>query len=126
MERINLRKQVYPKNEVNNVIDTNFTEFTLPAPQTAVTASVDEFFNQYQTLFYQIPKFGEVNSHEYLVKTSGEYIGSNLPTNDTIQALIDEINQLRQENIDLQNQQISNSLQGAQAAINVAQQNLQK
>lgn len=126
MERINLRKQVYPKNEVNNVIDTNFTEFTLPTPQTAVTASVDEFFNQYQTLFYQIPKFGEVNSHEYLVKTSGEYIGSNLPTNDTIQALIDEINQLRQENIDLQNQQISNSLQGAQAAINVAQQNLQK
>lgn len=126
MERINLRKQVYPKNEVNNVIDTNFTEFTLPAPQTAVTASVDEFFNQYQTLFYQIPKFGEVNSHEYLVKTSGEYIGSNLPTNDTIQALIDEINQLRQENIDLQNQQVSNSLQGAQAAINIAQQNLQK
>lgn len=126
MERINLRKQVYPKNEVNNVINTNFTEFTLPTPQTAVTASVDEFFNQYQTLFYQIPKFGEVNSHEYLVKTSGEYIGSNLPTNDTIQALIDEINQLRQENIDLQNQQISNSLQGAQAAINVAQQNLKK
>lgn len=126
MEKINLRKQVYPKNEVNNVINTNFTEFTLPTSQTAVTASVDEFFNQYQTLFYQIPKFGEVNSHEYLVKTSGEYIGSNLPTNDTIQALIDEINQLRQENIDLQNQQISNSLQGAQAAINVAQQNLQK
>lgn len=126
MERVNLRKQVYPKNEVNNVINTNFTEFTLPILQTAVTASVDEFFNQYQTLFYQIPKFGEVNSHEYLVKTSGEYIGNNLPTNDTIQALIDEINQLRQENIDLQNQQISNSLQGAQAAINVAQQNLQK
>ena len=126
MERINLRKQVYPKNEVNNVIDTNFTEFTLPTPQTAVTASVDEFFNQYQTLFYQIPKFGEVNSHEYLIKTSGEYIGSSIPTNDTIQALIDEINQLRQENLDLQNQQVSNSLQGAQAAINIAQQNLQK
>ena len=126
MERVNLVKQVYPKKEVNNVINTNFTEFTLPTSQTVVTASIDEFFTQYQTLFYQIPKFGETNSHEYLVKTSGEYIGNTLPTNDTIQALIDEINQLRQENIDLQNQQVSNSLQGAQEAINVAQQNLKK
>lgn len=126
MEKINLKKQVYPKNEVNNVINTNFTEFTLPTSQSVVTASVDEFFSQYQTLFYQIPKFGETNSHEYLVKTSGEYIGVSTPTSDTIQALIDEINTLRQENIQLQNQQISTSLQDAKNAIDVAQQTLTK
>ena len=110
MERINLIKQVYGKSEVNNVIDTNFTEFTL----------------QYQTLFFQIPKFGAINSHEYLIKTSGEYIGLTTPTSDTIQALIDEINQLRQENIQLQTQQISTSLQDAKNAIDVAQQTLKK
>jgi hypothetical protein len=126
MEKINLFKQVYPKKEVNNVINTNFTEFTLPTTQSLSTVSIDEFFNQYQTLFYQIPKFGETNSHEYLIKTSSEYIGSTLPANDTIQALIDEINQLRQENLDLQNQSISDSLQGAKNAIDVAQQNIKK
>lgn len=126
MERVNLRKQVYPKNEVNNVINTNFTEFTLPTPQTVVTASVDEFFIQYQNLFYQIPKFGTTNSHEYLIKTSGEYIGLTTPTSDTIQALIDEINQLRQENLQLQTQQVSTSLQDAKNAIDVAQQTLKK
>jgi hypothetical protein len=126
MERVNLRKQVYPKSEVNNVIDTNFTEFTLPNIQTVVTTSVEEFFTQYQTLFYQIPKFGATNSHEYLIKTSGEYIGLTIPTSDTIQALIDEINQLRQENTQLQTQQISTSLQDAKNAIDVAQQTLNK
>ena len=126
MEKINLFKQVYPKNEVNNVINTNFTEFTIPTPQTAITASVDEFFSQYQTLFYQIPKFGDINSHEYLVKTSGEYIGITTPTSETIQALIDEINTLRQENLQLQTQQISTSLQDAKNAIDVAQQTLKK
>ena len=126
MERINLIKQVYGKSEVNNVIDTNFTEFTLPNIQTVVTTSVEEFFTQYQTLFYQIPKFGATNSHEYLIKTSGEYIGLTIPTSDTIQALIDEINQLRQENTQLQTQQISTSLQDAKNAIDVAQQTLNK
>jgi hypothetical protein len=126
MERINLRKQVYPKNEVNNVINTNFTEFTLPNIQTVVTASIEEFFTQYQTLFFQIPKFGNINSHEYLIKTSSEYIGLTTPTSDTIQALIDEINQLRQENTQLQTQQISTSLQDAKNAIDVAQQTLNK
>ena len=126
MERINLKKQVYSKNEVNNVINTNFTEFTIPTPQTAITASVDEFFSQYQTLFYQIPKFGDINSHEYLVKTSGEYIGLTTPTSDTIQALIDEINQLRQENLELQRQQIQNDIASVQANIAQAQQQLNK
>ena len=27
------------------------------------------------TLFYDIPAYGDTNSHEYLVETSGEYIG---------------------------------------------------
>ena len=113
MEKINLFKQVYPKKEVNNVINTNFTEFTLPTTQSLSTVSIDEFFNQYQTLFYQIPKFGDTNSHEYLIKTSQAYIGQNQADNDTIQALVDEITQLRQENLDLQQQLVSTQTTGS-------------
>ena len=113
MERINLRKQVYPKNEVNNVINTNFTEFTLPNIQTVVTASIEEFFTQYQTLFFQIPKFGNINSHEYLIKTSQAYVGS-VVVNDEIVLLQQEITQLRRQLIEIQRepvQLISQTLQ---------------
>jgi hypothetical protein len=44
------------------------------------------------------------------VKTSQEYIGSSNIQDDTIQALIDEITQLRQENLDLQQQITSGSI----------------
>jgi hypothetical protein len=76
----------------------------------APTISVAEFFQNYQQIFFLIPKLGEANSHEYLIKTSQEYIGSSGINEDTIQALINEITQLRQENLDLQQQIISGSL----------------
>jgi hypothetical protein len=85
-----------------------------------VSLSVSEFFDQYRILFFEIPKFGDTDSHEYLVKTSGEYIGGQ-ETNETIQALIEEITQLRQENLELQQQiirsstsQVANALQNIQ------------
>ena len=121
MEKVNLRKQVYPKSEVNNVIDTNFTEFTLPNIQTVVTASVEEFFTQYQTLFYQIPKFGDTDSHQYLVITSQEYIGSEAGGNEVIDALIAEITALRQENLDLQQQLAQNTTTTVQDALKTLQ-----
>jgi hypothetical protein len=52
-------------------------------------------------LFYDIPKFGETNSHEYLIKQSSDYVGSAILTDD-IQALLDEITSLREENLELQ------------------------
>jgi hypothetical protein len=61
---------------------------TVPAVQ---TISVDEFFQYYNQLFFEIPKEGTVNSHEYLVKTSSEYINFTA-TDDSIQALIEEVN----------------------------------
>ena len=69
----------------------------------APAISVAEFFTNYQTLFFEIPKFGDTNSHEYLIKTSQEYAG-DFNNDETIQALIEEITQLRQENLDLQQQ----------------------
>ena len=63
-----------------------------------------KFFNFYNTLFYDIPVEGDINSHTYLVKTSGEYIGFNENSED-IQVLLDEITSLQQENLVL-NQRI--------------------
>lgn len=104
-EIIDLSKTTYNKNQYTRVIDTQFTQL-ISAPVTAsisVPSQINDFFIQYQNLFFEIPKFGQTNSHEYLIKTSGEYIGE-IRTDDTINALLDEITQLRQENLDLQQQ----------------------
>lgn len=95
----------YNKTELNRTVNTQFTQFGVTASAaelpTATTITVPEFFTAYQNLFYTIPKYGETNSHEYLVKTSGDYIGGPA-VNAEIQALQQEITQLRQENLDLQ------------------------
>jgi len=98
-----LSKKLYNKSAYLNTINTQFNEL-LPIPPTTPVeevVSVDEFFQIYENLFYEIPKEGEVNSHEYLIKQSTDYVGSTGVSNE-IQALLDEITFLRQENITLQ------------------------
>ena len=67
----------------------------------AETPTVGEFFQLYDELFYDIPALGATNSHEYLVKTSGEYIDFD-QQNEIIEALQQEITNLREENLKLQ------------------------
>ena len=111
MENITPNKLVYNKNQYERVINTSFTQLVQPQVTSSLpTITVAEFFQNYQELFFSIPKFGDTNSHEYLIKTSGEYIGSTNVNDDLIQALLEETNQLRQENLDLQQQIISGSI----------------
>jgi hypothetical protein len=120
MEKINLLKQVYSKDQFQNTINTNFTQLanTLPTAVTASQVTIDQFFQEYQDLFYSIPKFGNTNSHEYLVKTSGAYIGSTANQNDdTINALINEINTLRQENLSLQQAQTQQTIKDVKSTL---------
>jgi hypothetical protein len=110
MEQITLNKSVFEKRQYEKVIDTSFTQLVQPAVTSSVVApsiSIAEFFTNYQTLFFEIPKYGTTNSHEYLIKTSQEYAG-DFNNDDTVQALIEEVTSLRQENLDLQ-QQILNT-----------------
>lgn len=106
MAQVDLSKTVFEKRQYQKIIDTSFTQL-IPANQVAteVTSSVtvDQFFGYYNQLFFDIPKLGEINSHEYLIKTSQEYVGSTFQS-DNIQALIDEVTFLRQQNLDLQQQ----------------------
>tara|TARA_R100000734_G_C3303267_1_gene93779 strand:+ start:210 stop:725 length:516 start_codon:yes stop_codon:yes gene_type:complete len=64
-------------------------------------ATVDTFFTIYSNLFFLIPKFGDINSHEYLIKESSEYIDFQA-NQEEIQALLDEIAELRETNLQLQ------------------------
>ena len=100
---LNLRKKLYNKEAYLNTINTQFNEL-LPTPSPTpveVVTTVDEFFQIYENLFYEIPKEGSVNSHEYLIKQSTEYVGAQGISSE-IQALLDEITFLRQENLTLQ------------------------
>ena len=105
-EQYNLSREVFPKSQYQNTIDTSFTQLITPVSD--VTASelptVNEFFDYYNQLFFDIPKFGETNSHEYLIKTSTEYIGETPFNNSEVQALLEEITDLRGQVLSLSQQ----------------------
>lgn len=106
--RVDLRKEVFSKNQYPRTIDTEFSQLGVQtvAQEIASEFTVDEFFLRYNELFYDIPANGPVNSHEYLARTSGEYINFE-EIDEEIQALRDEITTLRQENLQLQRDNIA-------------------
>lgn len=120
-EAVNLNKQVFEKRQYDRTINTSFTQLgqsTLVDTGSALP-SVDQFFDYYNQLFFDIPKFGVINSHEYLIKTSQDYIGVSNVVNDEITALIEEITQLRQENLELTQQFISVQTNAITASISI-------
>ena len=106
-ENVNFNKQVYNKNDYQKVINTSFTQLGVPTIQEQLNAqpTVNEFFIMYNDLFYNIPEIGIINSHEYLIKTSSEYIGFEA-NSEEIAALQAEISQLRIDLLDSQKQVI--------------------
>ena len=107
-QQVNLIKQVFEKRQYDRTINTAFTQLVSPTTTTGSNLpTVDQFFDFYNQLFFDIPKFGELNSHEYLIKTSQEYIGTTTVITDELQALIDEVTELRQANLELNQQVLS-------------------
>jgi len=105
----------YDKNSYTKLINTSFNQLGVKPIQEQINQqpTVNEFFNMYNEMFYQIPELGSTNSHEYLIKKSSEYI--NFETNqEEIIALQNEIAQLRTDLLDSQKQvielQISSSI----------------
>jgi len=105
-ENVNFNKQVYDKNQYTKVIDTSFKQLGVQTIQEQITAqpNTNEFFTMYNDLFYDIPELGAINSHEYLIKTSSEYIGFQA-NQEEITALQAEIAQLRVDLLDAQKQE---------------------
>jgi ethanolamine utilization cobalamin adenosyltransferase len=106
-ENIKFQKQVFNKGDYSKVIDTSFKQLGVQNIQQQIEnqPTVDDFFNMYNELFYDIPETGEVNSHEFLIKKSSEYIGFEANQEEII-ALQAEIAQLRIDLLESQKQVI--------------------
>lgn len=104
METVNLNRQVFNKQKFNDTVNTTFSELGVQQQDPSFfdlnLATVDDFFTLYNRLFFEIPKEGNINSHTFLVKESGDYVGAQ-QVNEEIQALLQEIADLREENLTL-------------------------
>lgn len=99
---IKIQKTVFDKKQFDRVIDRTFSTYAQPiAVDEEVT--IAEFFDLYERLFFEIPVEGEQQSHQYLVKKSGELVDFEKDTED-IQPLLDEISDLREQILEYQNQ----------------------
>jgi len=100
---VEIKKTVLGTNNFNKVIDTTFKTFTQPIPEEDPDTP-EELFRLYEKLYFSIDITGETDSHEYLIKKSSELVNYDAVTED-IQPLLDEIAQLREQNLAL-NQQL--------------------
>ena len=97
-QKVDLIKKTYSKTEYSKVINTKFSQLGVVSlnEQIENTVTVNQFFESYNNLFYDITALGETNSHEYLIKTSGEYINFDQDSQE-IEALRAEITSLRRD-----------------------------
>jgi len=100
MERVKIEKTIYGLGDFNNVVDVSFKQLFKSTEDNPIEPeiNVDEFFNQYDVLFYSIPLSGSDNSHLALATRSLDYLGISL------EDLQNEIAILREENINIKNQ----------------------
>ena len=96
-QEVKLNKQVFGKISYPKVIDTEFKQLVRPEEVLKIEEplTIPEFFAEYDRLFFEIPQQG-AGSHDELVKRSSAYIGVT-GQSEQIQALLDEINELRSQ-----------------------------
>jgi hypothetical protein len=101
--KIDLKKEVYSDINYPRIIDTKFNELGTISinEQIDTTPTTNEFFDLYNSLFYEIPSYGDINSHQYLIETSAEYIDFDA-NQDEITALRAEITDLRRQLLEAQ------------------------
>tara|TARA_R110000737_G_scaffold161952_1_gene189834 strand:+ start:132 stop:737 length:606 start_codon:yes stop_codon:yes gene_type:complete len=102
-KNVNLNKDVFNKNTYPKVIDTKFKSLGTKtiSEQVAEIPTTQEFFNMYNELFFSINQLGPTNSHEFLIKTSSEYINFD-NENEIVKLLQAEIAILRQDLLESQ------------------------
>ena len=103
--KLGFNKIKYPKESYEKVINNEFTQLGVSSIQDQINnqPTVEEFFETYNELFYEIPETGETNSHEFIIKQSSEYINFD-DINEEIQELQKEITQLREDLLEAQKQ----------------------
>lgn len=102
MSQIPIQKTVFDKDQYSRVINTQFSQLiNQGVEEDQLSFTVDDFFQLYEELFYQIPKEGDTNSHRYILQREADYLGVSI-SQDDIQALLNEITSLRQQVLDAQ------------------------
>ena len=102
MSQIPIEKTVFDKNQFGRVINTQFSQLLNNEGEGETpTFTLEDFFQLYEDLFYQIPKEGDTDSHQYILQKEADYLGIII-SQDDIQALLDEITNLRQQVLDTQ------------------------
>ena len=94
-----IKKTVLDRASGQRVIQRQFSTFT--QPEEDLEGSIEEFFAEYERLFFDIPIEGEVQSHQALVRRSSEYSGFEKDTEE-VDSLLEELEALRQQNLDLE------------------------
>ena len=119
-KRIDLKKNVFSKAQYTKTINTNFEELgvTTISEDLQSQPSVEQFFQLYNDLFYDIPPNGLINSHEYLVQTSGDYINFN-SENIEIEALRAEISIVRRDLLNVQMENVKLQISGSASSENM-------
>lgn len=102
---VTLIRTGYNREAFRNTFNTDFTELGVNEQDLSFfdpnLATVEDFFTIYNNLFFIIPKYGEINSHEFLIKESSDYIDYKANQLE-IEALLEEIAELRESNLQLQ------------------------
>lgn len=115
-EEVNFRKKVFNKQQYEKTINTDFNQLGVKSSRELIDSqpTVENFFELYNSLFYDIPERGSNNSHEFIINQSSEYINFE-KENEEITALQNEISDLRkqlleekQKNLELQNDSLNN------------------
>ena len=129
MSNITLKSQRFNKNKFNETVDTKFSQLlNIPDPTyfDRDLATEEDFFWLYDKFFYVIPKYFPKpsinntlsllqkypnNNHTYLAQTSYDYLVENniefSKINIEVQALLDEIAEIRKENLQLTKESVN-------------------
>ena len=102
MAQIPIQRTVFNKNKFTKVVDTQFSQLiNNQSVEETPSFTLNDFFQLYEDLFDQIPKEGDINSHQYILQKEADYLGVQIDKDD-VQSLLDEITLLRQEVLDSQ------------------------
>lgn len=116
MAKINLESLVVGREEFDRIVDRKFYELTNDEEVINLSRTIEQFFQDYEDLYYQIPTEGNIASHQYLVNMSSKMFPIIQDQSD-IQPLLDEIANLRAQNLKIQQELVTLTTKVAQNAV---------
>jgi hypothetical protein len=100
-EIIPVQSLIYNKGTFTKVINTQFSELN-SNPTIVPETTVDAFFELYDELFSIIPNEGDINSHRAILLREAEYLNVQIADGVEVQALLQEITDLRQQLLEVE------------------------